>query len=228
LLPIRILANRNRGGAYLASFFVGVGLFAMFLFLTFFFQGVLGYSPLKSGLLFLPFSAGVIVSAGIASQLLPRFGPRWVTFGGFCLAVAGMASLVLLTPTSEYASNILPALIVLSLGMGLIFVPLSATALFGAGNHDAGVASAVLNTSQQIGGSIGVAFLNTIAASATTAYVVSNNLQGPDADALVAGFSQGFAWGAGILALAGIIWVTLVRMSKQDMSAGDAEPALVH
>ena len=75
LLPIRILANRNRGGAYLASFFVGVGLFAMFLFLTFFFQGVLGYSPLKSGLLFLPFSAGVIVSAGIASQLLPRFGP---------------------------------------------------------------------------------------------------------------------------------------------------------
>jgi hypothetical protein len=139
-----------------------------------------------------------------------------------------MASLVLLTPTSEYASNILPALIVLSLGMGLIFVPLSATALFGAGNHDAGVASAVLNTSQQIGGSIGVAFLNTIAASATTAYVVSNSLQSPDADALVAGFSQGFAWGAGILALAGIIWVSLVRMSKQDMSAGDAEPALVH
>ena len=228
LLPIRILANRNRGGAYLASFFVGVGLFAMFLFLTFFFQGVLGYSPLKSGLLFLPFSAGVIVSAGIASQLLPRFGSRWVTFGGFCLAVTGMASLVFLTPSSQYASNILPSLIVLSLGMGLIFVPLSATALFGAGDHDAGVASAVLNTSQQIGGSIGVAFLNTIAASTTAAYVVANNLQGPDADALVAGFSRGFAWGAGILALAAIIWVSLVRMSKQDMSAGDAEPALVH
>ena len=228
LLPIRILANRNRGGAYLAAFFVGVGLFAMFLFLTFFFQGVLGYSPLKSGLLFLPFSAGVIVSAGIASQLLPRFGPRWVTFGGFCLAVTGMAWLITLSPTSQYAANILPALIVLSLGMGRIFVPLSATALFGAGNHDAGVASAVLNTSQQIGGSIGVAFLNTIAASATTAYVVANNLQGPNPDALVAGFSRGFAWGAGILALAAIIWVSLVRMSKADRSAGDAEPALVH
>ena len=228
LLPIRILANRNRGGAYLASFFVGVGLFAMFLFLTFFFQGVLGYSPLKSGLLFLPFSAGVVVSAGVASQLLPRFGPRWVTFGGFCLAVTGMLWLVTLTPSSTYAPNILPALIILSLGMGLIFVPLSATALFGAGNHDAGVASAVLNTSQQIGGSIGVAFLNTIAASATTAYVVANGLEGPNPDALVAGFASGFAWGAGILAFAGIIWVVLVRMTKQDMSAGDVEKVLVH
>ena len=228
LLPIRILANRNRGGAYLASFFVGVGLFAMFLFLTFFFQGVLGYSPLKSGLLFLPFSAGVVVSAGVASQLLPRFGPRWVTFGGFCLAVTGMLWLVTLTPSSTYAPNILPALIILSLGMGLIFVPLSATALFGAGNHDAGVASAVLNTSQQIGGSIGVAFLNTIAASATTAYVVANGLEGPNPDALVAGFASGFAWGAGILAFAGVIWVVLVRMTKQDMSAGDVEKVLVH
>lgn len=228
LLPIRILASRNRGGAYLASFFVGVGLFAMFLFLTFFFQGVLGYSPLKSGLLFLPFSVGVAISAGIASQLLPRFGPRWVTFGGFCLAVTGMLRLVALSPSSSYASGILPSLIILSLGMGLIFVPLSATALFGAGNHDAGVASAVLNTSQQIGGSIGVAFLNTIAASTTTAYIVANNLQGPSPDALVAGFTRGFAWGAGILALAGVIWVSLVRMSKQDMSAGDTTQVPVH
>ncbi len=199
-----------------------------FLFLTFFFQGVLGYSPLKSGLLFLPFSAGVIVSAGVASQLLPRFGPRWVTFGGFILAVSGMSWLITLSPSSSYAPNILPALIILSLGMGLIFVPLSATALFGAGNHDAGVASAVLNTSQQIGGSIGVAFLNTIAASATSAYVVANGLEGPDPDALVAGFTQGFAWGAGILAFSGILWVSLVRMSKQDMSAGDAKPVAVH
>ena len=109
--------------------------------------------------------------------------------------------------------------------MGLIFVPLSAVSLFGVGNHDAGVASAVLNTSQQIGGSIGLAFLNTIAASATTAYIVSNHLPGPTADALVDGFHVAYLWSIGILALAGIIWVVLVRMTKEDMKAHDADAA---
>jgi predicted MFS family arabinose efflux permease len=227
LLPMRILKNRNRGGAYLASFFVGIGLFAMFLFLTYFFQGVLGYSPLTSGLLFLPFSAGVIVSAGIASQLLPRFGPRWVTGAGFIMTVVGMLLLLRMTAASSYVADILPPLIIISLGMGLIFVPLSAVSLFAVGNHDAGVASAVLNTSQQIGGAIGVAFLNTIAASATTAYIVSNNLQGPTPDALVAGFNRGFLWGAAILAFAGILWIALVNMTKKDMAANDAPMAHV-
>ena len=227
LLPLRILANRNRGGAYLASFFVGIGLFAMFLFLTYFFQAVLGYTPLQSGLLFLPFSAGVIVSAGLASQLLPRFGPRWVTASGFLLAIVGMVLLTTMSPSSAYVSGILPSLVIISLGMGLIFVPLSAVSLFAIGNHDAGVASAVLNTSQQIGGSIGVAFLNTIAASATTAFIVANNLEAPTPDALVAGFTRGFGWGAAILAVAGIIWVVLVNMSKKDMAANDSPTAHV-
>ena len=227
LLPLRILANRNRGGAYLASFFVGIGLFAMFLFLTYFFQAVLGYTPLQSGLLFLPFSAGVIVSAGLASQLLPRFGPRWVTASGFLLAIIGMVLLTTMSPSSAYVSGILPSLIIISLGMGLVFVPLSAVSLFAIGNHDAGVASAVLNTSQQIGGSIGVAFLNTVAASATTAYIVANNLQGPTPDALVAGFTRGFGYGAAILAVAGLIWVVLVNMSKKDMAANDSPTAHV-
>lgn len=227
LLPLRILENRNRGGAYLASFFVGVGLFAMFLFLTFFFQAVLGYTPLQSGLLFLPFSAGVIVSAGAASQLLPRFGPRWVTATGFLMAIIGMVLLTRMTPGTEYISGILPALIIISLGMGLVFVPLSAVSLFAIGNHDAGVASAVLNTSQQIGGSIGVAFLNTIATSATAAFIVANQLPGPTPDALVAGFTRGFAWGAAILAVAGLIWVVLVNMSKSDMAANDSPTAHV-
>jgi len=227
LLPLRILTNRNRGGAYLASFFIGVGLFAMFLFLTFFFQGVLGYSPLKSGLLFLPFSAGVVVSAGIASQLMPRVGPRWVTTGGFALAVVGMLMLLRLTPSSAYVGDILPSLILVSLGMGLIFVPLSAVSLYAVGDRDAGVASAVLNTSQQIGGSVGVAFLNTIAASATAAYIIANQLQAPTPDALVAGFHRGFIWAAGILLFAGVIWVVLVTMTKKDMAANDAPMAHV-
>jgi len=227
LLPLRILTNRNRGGAYLASFFIGVGLFAMFLFLTFFFQGVLGYSPLKSGLLFLPFSAGVVVSAGIASQLMPRVGPRWVTTGGFALAVVGMLMLLRLNPSSAYVGDILPSLILISLGMGLIFVPLSAVSLYAVGDRDAGVASAVLNTSQQIGGSVGVAFLNTIAASATAAYIIANQLQAPTPDALVAGFHRGFIWAAGILLFAGVIWVVLVTMTKKDMAANDAPMAHV-
>ena len=228
LLPLRIVLDRNRGGAYLASFFVGIGLMSMFLFISFFFQAVLQYSPLTSGLLFLPFSAGVVISAGIASQLLPRFGPRWVTFTGFVLATTGMALFTRLTADSTYAANVLPSIVIMSLGMGLIFVPLSATALFGVGNHDAGVASAVLNTSQQIGGSIGVAFLNTIAASATTAYIVANGLQGQTPEALVAGFTTTFVWSTFILGAAGIIWVVLVRMTRRDMASNDAVPAGMH
>jgi EmrB/QacA subfamily drug resistance transporter len=228
LLPLRIVLDRNRGGAYLASFFVGIGMFSMFLFISYFFQAVLGYSPLTSGLLFLPFSAGVIISAGIASQLLPRFGPRWVTFTGFLLATAGMSLYLRLGADSTYVANILPSIVLMSLGMGLIFVPLSATALFGVGNHDAGVASAVLNTAQQIGGSIGIAFLNTIAASATTAFIVENSLQGPNPDALVHGFTTAFMWSVGIMILAAIVWVTLVRMTKKDMTANDAVPVAAH
>jgi len=228
LLPLPILLNRTRGGAYLASFFVGIGMFAMFLFLSYFFQAVLGYSALKSGLLFLPFSAGVVMSAGLASQLLPRFGPRYVTFGGFVLSVIGMLVFVQLAATSTYWPNILPGMIIMSIGMGLIFVPLSAVALFGVGNHDAGVASAVLNTSQQIGGSIGLAFLNTIATSATAAFAIAHGLNpmNPSADALVSGFSTAFIWSVGILAFAGLIWVVLVRMTKEDMQAHDADAAV--
>ncbi len=228
LLPLRIVLDRNRGGAYLASFFVGIGLMSMFLFISFFFQGVLNYSPLTSGLLFLPFSAGVIVSAGIASQLLPRFGPRWITATGFVMATIGIGLYSRLTPDSTYIANILPSILVISLGMGLVFVPLSATALFGVGNHDAGVASAVLNTAQQIGGSIGVAFLNTIAASATTAYIVANGLQGNTPEALVHGFTTTFVWSACIIAVGGIAWVALVRITKKDLSSSDAAPAAMH
>ena len=227
LLPLSILLNRNRGGAYLASFFVGIGLFAMFLFLSYFFQGVLGYSALKSGLLFLPFSVGIVISAGIASQLLPRFGPRWVTFIGFLMAVFGMFLFTQLHPSATYWPNILPGMIIMSLGMGLVFVPLSAVALFGVGNHDAGVASAVLNTSQQIGGSIGLAFLNTIAASATTAYIVANNVSPQNPEALVHGFDSAFWWCVGILGFAGLIWVFLVNMTKDDMAEHDADAVMV-
>ncbi|NBV89891.1 MAG: MFS transporter, partial [Actinobacteria bacterium] len=165
LLPIRILTERNRAASYLTSFIVGSGLFGMFLFLSLTFQIVFGYSPVRSGLAFLPFSFGVGISAGMASKLLPKFGARPVAFAGLLMASAGLSLLTRLDVQSDYATKVLPALIVMSLGMGLVFVPLSATALFAVGNHDAGVASAVLNTCQQIGGALGTALLNTIATS---------------------------------------------------------------
>lgn len=218
LLPLRILANRNRGGAYLASFFIGVGLFAIFLFLSYFFQGVLGYSPLESGLLFLPLTAGIIVSAGITSRLLPIIGPRFITGGGFALTIVGLLLLQRMSENSTYIGDILPSMILVGLGIGFVFVPLSATALFGVGDADAGVASAVLNAAQQVGGSVGVAFLNTIATSATTAYIVANQLPGPNGAALVEGFTTGFLWSVAILLVAGVIWLVLVTMTGKDMA----------
>ena len=229
LLPMTILLNRNRGASYLTSFIVGAGLFGMFLFLAYFFQGILQYSPIKAGLLFLPFSVGVGISAGIASQALPRFGPRYVSFIGLIMATAGMLLLTQLEPTSAYVSDILPALMVLSLGMGLVFVPISATALFGVGNHDAGVASAVLNTAQQIGGALGTAFLNTIAVTATANYFVDNMIDPADPAnagampvALTEGFTTAFTWSAGFMILGALIWVFMINANKDTLGANDA------
>lgn len=226
LLPLSILKNRNRGGAYLASFVMGIGMFAMFLFITYFMQLVLGYTPLTAGLLFLPFSAGVVISAGIASQLLPRFGPRYLTLVGFIMGIIGMFWFSQMSTATTYWPGILGPMIVMSLGMGLIFVPLSTVALYGVGNHDAGVASAVLNTSQQIGGSIGVAFLNTIAASATAAFIIENQLQMPTPDALVAGFTEAFKIAAFLLIAAAVIWTVLVTMTKAQLDS--KEEAAIH
>ena len=229
LLPMNILLNRNRGASYLTSFIVGAGLFGMFLFLAYFFQGILQYSPVRAGLLFLPFSVGVGISAGIASQALPRFGPRYVSFIGLIMATVGMLLLTQLEPASAYVSDILPALMVLSLGMGLVFVPISATALFGVGNHDAGVASAVLNTAQQIGGALGTAFLNTIAVTATANYFIDNMIDPTDPAnaavmpvALTEGFTTAFTWSAGFMILGALIWVFMINANKDTLGANDA------
>ena len=229
LLPMNILLDRNRGASYLTSFIVGAGLFGMFLFLAYFFQGILQYSPIKAGLLFLPFSVGVGISAGIASVVLPRFGPRYVSFIGLLMATAGMLLLTQLDPASSYVSDILPALMVLSLGMGLVFVPISATALFGVGNHDAGVASAVLNTAQQIGGALGTALLNTVAVTATATYFTANMIDPTDpanagavAFGLTDGFVAAFTWSAGFMIVGAIIWVFMINADKDTLAVNDA------
>ncbi|MCU4186824.1 MFS transporter [Acidiferrimicrobium sp. IK] len=215
LLPLRVVLDRNRGGSFLASLLVGTALFGMFLFLTYYFQGTLHYSALKSGLAFLPFSAGIIVSAGAASQILPRTGPRNLMAVGLLAATAGMVWLTQIGPATGYPSHVLPAELLMSLGMGLVFVPLSSTALIGVADHDAGVASALVNTTQQVGGSLGTALLNTVAASATTSYLAVH--QAKVMAATVHGYTVAFVLSAAVLAVAFLATVALVRAGRDEL-----------
>ncbi|WP_130175900.1 MFS transporter [Cryobacterium sp. SO1] len=215
MLPLRLVKNRVRGAAYLAAFFVGIAGLSFFLFISYFLQLVLAFTPLQTGLGFLPFSGGVIVSATVASRLLPRIGPRFITFTGFILMAVAMFAFSQLTVTSQYASAVLPFIIIASLGFGLIFVPLSSSALHGVDNNDSGIAAATLNTSQQIGGTIGIAALNTLAASITMDYIAHNGLQSPNAEALIAGLTPAFTVSSAVLLLMGIAWVLII--GKQDI-----------
>ena len=214
MLPLRIILDRNRGGSYAAFFLATMTMFAVFLFLTYYFQGVLHYSALKAGVAFLPFPLGVITSSTIASRTLPRFGPRVLAGTGFSLAVLGLLWLTQLPAHSAYGTHVVPAMLLISLGMGHVFVPLSSTALLGVPNHDAGAASALVNTMQQVGGSLGVAFLNTIATSATTSYAKSHG--GVTNAAVVHGFTSAFAVGVGIMALAAVLVISLIRWNNGD------------
>jgi MFS family permease len=227
LLPMRVILERNRGGSFLGSFLAGIGLFGMFLFLTYYLQGTLGYSALKTGFAFLPFSGGIIVAAGLASRLLPRVGPRPLMAGGFLASALGIAWMTQIGVHSSFAVHVLPAEIVMSLGLGLAFVPLSSTALIGVGDHDAGVASAMVNTTQQIGGSLGTALLNTIASTATASYVASHrHSASAAAHSLVHGYNVAFSYAAGALLLAAIVSALLVHAKKDDVAAIEGTPAL--
>jgi EmrB/QacA subfamily drug resistance transporter len=210
MLPLRIVLDRNRGGSFLAFFLAMLAMLAVFLFLTFYFQGVLHYSALKAGVAFLPFPTGVIISSTITSQTLPRFGPRRLAGLGFTMATLGMLWLTQLPTDASYLVHIVPAMLLISLGMGQVFVSLSSTALIGVPDHDAGAASALVNTMQQVGGSLGVAFLNTIATGATASYAASHVGASTDA-AQVYGFTHAFAIAAGILTVALIVVLTLIR-----------------
>jgi EmrB/QacA subfamily drug resistance transporter len=209
MLPLRVILDRNRGGSYTATLLATLAMFATFLFLGYYFQTVLHYSPLKAGVAFLPFPAGVIVSSTIASRTLPRFGPRVLASIGFTSAAVGMLWLTQLAPTSSYAVHVVPSMVLIALGMGHVFVPLASTALLGVPNHDAGAASALVNTMQQVGGSLGVAFLNTIATSATAAYARSHGGLSPTA--VVHGFTSAFSIDVGLFVAALIVVASLIK-----------------
>jgi EmrB/QacA subfamily drug resistance transporter len=176
LLPLRIVLDRFRGGAYLAVGLSAIGLFAVFLFLTYYLEEIVRYSPVTTGLAFLPMIVALVASSTSASALLtPRLGPRILVPTGLVVAAGGMVILATqLGLTTSYAASILPALLVTGLGLGLVFSTALNTATYGADAADAGVASAMVNTCQQIGGSIGTALLNTIAASALAGYLVTH------------------------------------------------------
>jgi predicted MFS family arabinose efflux permease len=221
LLPMRIILDRNRGGAYLSFFLATLGMFATFLFLTFYMQNVHGWSPLKSGFAFLPFPLGIITSATIASKTLPRLGPRPLALFGFTLGTAGLAWLTQLHANSSYFTHLVPAMFLISLGMGQVFVSMSSTALIGVPQRDAGVASALVNTMQQVGGSLGVAFLNTIATTATVHYATAHRAlpATPAAlESLTHGFTVAFTISACIFAVAGIVVTSLIRAKKSDVT----------
>ena len=216
---MRVLLERNRGGSYLASLIVGSGLFAMFLFLGLYLQVILGYSPIKAGFAFLPFSITIILTAGLAANLLPKVGPRPLLVAGLIFAAVGLLYLTRITPQTSYTTHVLPAMIVMSFGLALVFIPLSSTALHNVGHDDAGVASALINTSQQVGGSLGTALLNTVAATATTGYAASHASLGKMLmpTALTYGYTRAFVAGAALLALAAIVVFFTIRVGKDSL-----------
>ena len=228
LMPLRVITDRNRGGSYLGSLVVGAGLFSMFLFLGLYLQVILGYSPLKSGFAFLPFTAGIIVFAGIASQLLPKFGPKPLMIPGLIAAGLGLLFLSNITPETSYAGHVLPALLIMSSGMALVFIPLTTTSLHGVSNHDTGVASAMVNTSQQIGGSLGTALLNTVAATATATYATAHTSLGKMVQpfAMTHGFTVAFKFSAGLLFIGALVLFFFINIGKD--AVFETEGVLVH
>ena len=219
LMPLRVVTDRNRGGSYLGSLVVGAGLFSMFLFLGLYLQVILGYTPLRSGFAFLPFTFGIIIFAGVASQLLPKFGPRALMVPGLIAASSGMLMISRITPDTSYTTHVLPALLIMSSGMALVFIPLTSTALHAVSSHDTGVASAMLNTSQQIGGSLGTALLNTVAATATTTYAAANTQLGEKLMpfAMTHGFTVAFKFSALLLFIGAIVLFFFINIGKDSL-----------
>jgi MFS family permease len=229
LLPLRVILDRTRGGSYAVLGLTGIALFGVFLFLAYYLQLIKGYSPVTSGLLFLPFVGGILVSSTISSTVaLPRFGPRVLIASGMLLGVGAMAYLTQLTVSSSYAAVILPAIIVMGLGFGIIFAVTINTATAGVRREDAGVASALVNTMQQVGGSIGLSALSTVALTATASFLVAHHT-GPlaPATAAVHGYTTAFAVATAILGLGVIVAIVLLPSRRRIAEPGTAaaEPA---
>jgi EmrB/QacA subfamily drug resistance transporter len=241
LLPMRVLASRNRSGALLIMLCIATGLFGVFFFLTLFIQTVLGYSPIRAGIAFLPFAVGVVIGSALASPLVARIGPRPLIVAGAAMVAGGMFWYSRLTEHAGYASHLLGPTLVSSFGLGLVFVPLALVALHNVAEQDSGVASSLLNAAQQVGGAVGLALLGTVAwtgvANSVRTQVAAAAKAGrplpkpgtpPPASiynhALAVGFSRAFEVAAGIALLALLIAIATIRVSRQELAGAVPEP----
>jgi EmrB/QacA subfamily drug resistance transporter len=238
LLPLRIVLDRNRGGAYLGMGLAAIGVFGVFIFLTFYMQRVLGFSPIKTGVAFMPLNLSIVTTAMIVNtRLLARTGPRPLIPTGMVLNVISMLLLTGVAVDSSYASAVLPSLILSGIGFGLIFAPTFSGASEGVEPKDAGIASAMVNTSQQVGGAVGTALLSTLVLSATTSFGEGKaRTPGLMAEAAVHGYTVAFATSAGIFALGAVLTAALLRSGPpastlarraQEAEAAEAEAVLV-
>ncbi|GGQ88451.1 MFS transporter [Streptomyces flaveolus] len=223
LLPLRVVTDRSRGGIYLSLGLAIIGMFGLFLFLTYYLQIVKGYSPVKTGFAFLPMVAGMITgSTQIGARLMTRVPARLLMGPGFLVAAVGMLLLTQLEVDTSYAAVLLPGMLLLGLGMGTAFMPAMSLATQGVQPRDSGVASAMVNTSQQVGGAIGTALLNTIAASATTSYIADHiggaagrsQQQLVQLEGMVHGYTSAIWFAVGILVAAGVIALTFVNAGR--------------
>ena len=219
LLPPRVVLDRNRGGAYASMLIASAGLFGIFLFLTYYLQQTLGYSPLVTGVAFLPLSAGLILASNLSTiVLMPRFGPKPLVALGMLAAAGGAAWLAELGPHTAYATGVLGPLILAGIGVGMVIAPVINTGTFGVAPQDAGVASATVTVGQQLGASVGTSLLNTIFAAAVTSYLTAHlaaarliDRQGLTGLALAHGYDTAFWWIAGIFAGGAVVGGTLLR-----------------
>jgi EmrB/QacA subfamily drug resistance transporter len=221
LMPLRIFENRNRSGAYAVMLIIGAAMFSMFFYLTQFVQNILGYSPIKSGFAFLPVSVCIILAAGTASQLITKVGAKPIALVGTATTAVGMFWLAQIEPSSTYVGGLLGPMIVFALGMGLTFMPLTLAAVSKVGEGDTGIASGVLNTTQQIGGSIGLALLTTVSITVATSSAKDLATTGanPDAIALQAtvdGWTTAFQVSAGLTVLAFLITLFAIKVTKEE------------
>jgi EmrB/QacA subfamily drug resistance transporter len=214
LLPLHIVWDRARGGAYATIALAGSAVFAVFLFLTYYLQQNLGYSPLKTGLAFLPMTVMIVLTATtVQTRVLPRTGAKPLVVTGMTLGIVAMILFTQLTPHGAYATHVLPALLLTGVGMGCIFAPAFSTATLGVESHDAGIASAMVNTSQQVGGSVGTALLSTIFASAAASFVSAHaKTVGIASAASVHGYTTAFEWAAALFGV-GLLVALLILPS---------------
>ncbi|HEY5835192.1 MFS transporter [Streptomyces sp.] len=220
LLPLRVLLDRDRGASFAALAISGAGIFGVFLFLTYYLQASLHYTPVETGLGFLPMIGGLMVAAQLVTNtLLPRLGPRPIVPLGMGLAVGGMAWLTTLDLGSSYAAGVLPPLVVIGFGLGLVMPAAMSVATAGIAAEDAGVASAAVNTMQQVGGSIGTALLNTLAASAATNYLAGKQ---PSASVLAQAqlhsYGTAYWWSAGFFAVGAVLALLMYRKGRPEQA----------